>query len=187
MALDSGEVRLAAFGHVYVAPVGSTIPADTSVPFTAEWRELGYTTEDGVSLTPSVDINDINAWQSKVPVKRSLTSIDFDVKFTLLQTTQLASSLFFFGEDWVVAGSEASLTVSSNPGLVERAVAIEYLENEGDTTVNRIILPRALLTDREDLTLNRSDAVQWGLTWKALDSNGIVIEVQSNNPDLLFS
>lgn len=185
MALTSGEVRLAPFGHVYVAPVGSTIPTSTTSPFNASWRELGYVSEDGVAFTPSVDINDINAWQSKVPVKRSLTGIDFDVKFTLLQTTQLASSLFFFGEDWTVAGSDATLSVTSNPTLDERALAVEYTDDEGN--LNRIILPRALVTDREDLTLNRSDAVQWGVTLKALDQGGVVVLVQSNNPDLLFS
>src|SRR6478735_6067102 len=185
MALTSGEVRLAPFGHVYVADVGSVIPATTAVPFGASWRELGYVSEDDVSFTPSVDINDINAWQSKVPVKRPLTGIDFDVKFTLLQTTQLASSLFFFGEDWSVTGGEAHLSVTSNPTLDERALAVEYSDDLGN--LNRIILARALVTDRDDLTLNRSDAVQWGLTLKALDYNGSVVQIQSNNPTLLFS
>lgn len=185
MSLLSGEVRLAPFGHVYVAEVGAAIPADVDAAFGAEWTELGYVSEDGVSFTPSVDINDINAWQSKVPVKRSLTGIDFDIKFTLLQTTQKASSLFFFGEDWAVTGSNSKLTVTSNPTLDERALAVEYTDDEGN--LNRIILPRALVTDREDLTLNRSDAVQWGLTFKALDLDGTVIVVDSNNPDLLFS
>lgn len=185
MTLLSGDIRLAPFGHVYVAAVGSAIPANVSLPFSASWTELGYVTEDGVSFTPSVDINDINAWQSKVPVKQSLTGINFDVKFSLMQTTQKASSLFFFGQPWTVAAPNARMTVSSSPQLDERALAVEYTDDEG--SLNRIILPRALVTDREDLTLNRSDAVTWGLTFKALDYNGTVIYVDSNNPDLLFS
>lgn len=185
MALDSGAIRLAQFGHVYVAPVGSAVPADTSTAFDSSWRELGYVSEDGVSFAPSVDINDINAWQSKVPVKRSLTSIDFDITFQLLQTSQLATSLFFFGEQWDVTGGEANLVVTANPQLDERAFAVEYTDDSGN--INRIILPRALVTDREDLTLNRSDAVMWGVTLKALEADGVVIEVQSNNPELLFS
>lgn len=185
MALDSGEVRLAPFGHVYVAPVGSTLPTDVTTPFNASWLELGYLDEDGVSVTPSVDVNDIRAWQSATPVKTSITSIDLECSFNMIQVNQASTGLFFFGESWTAGGGVATLTVSSNPTLDERALAIEWTDDENNT--NRLLLPRGLVTDREAMQLQRAEATAFGVTFRALDYNGTLAVILSDNPSLVAS
>lgn len=185
MALDSGEVRLAPFGHVYVAAVGTAAPVDVTVPFGAGWRELGYLDEDGVGITPSVDVQDISAWQSLVPVKQTLTGVNLELKFNMIQVNQATTSLFFFGEDWVSGGGISTLTLTSNPSLDERAVAIEW--NDDNANTNRLIVPRGLITDRDDLNLNRQNATAFGVTFRALDSNGVIAALLSDDPNLQFS
>jgi len=185
MALDSGEVRLAPFGHVYVAPVGSVLPTDTTTPFDAAWRELGYLDEDGVEITPSVDVADIGAWQSLVPVKQSLTGMNLELAFNLIQMNQQTTSLFFFGESWTATGGIATLEISSSPTLDERALAVEW--NDDNDNINRLLIPRGLVTDRDGMTLNRSDAVAFGITYRALDYNGLVAVMLSDDPEMQFS
>lgn len=185
MALTSDEVRLAPFGHVYVAEVGTTAPVDVTTPFAAGWRELGYLDEDGVSITPSLDIEEIMAWQSMLAVKRTPTGMDLELQFNLIQVNQATSSLFFFGNDWSAAAGLATMSMSSNPTLDERALAVEWNDDDGNT--NRLIVPRGLVTDREELVLNRSEAVAFGVTFAALDSDGVVAVMLSNDPNLQFS
>lgn len=185
MALLSGEVRLAPFGHVYVADVGTAYPTDVTTPFSASWRELGYIDEDGVSITPSVDVADINAWQSLTPVKQSLTGMNLELAFKLIQVNQATTSLFFFGEDWTASAGNAELIISSNPGIDERALAVEWTDDANNT--NRLIIPRGLVTDREELVLSRNDEIQLGVTYRALDSDGVVAVMHSNDANLQFS
>lgn len=185
MALDSSQVRVAPFGHVYVAPVGTVAPVDVTAAFAAGWKELGYLDEDGVGITPSTDVTDIMAWQSLLAVKTSLTGLDLTLEFNLIQVNQNTTALYFFGQAWVVAAGLATMTMSSNPALDERALAVEWTDDANFT--NRLIVPRGLVTDRQQLTLKRSEAVAMGVTFKALDDNGTMAKLLSNNTALLTS
>lgn len=185
MALDSLEVRVAPFGHVYVAPVGTAAPTDVTSPFDAAWQELGYLDEEGVGITPSTDVSDILAWQSLLPVKTSLTGLDLTLEFNLIQVNQHTSALYFFGETWAVSGGVATLEMSSNPALDERALAVEWTDDASNT--NRLIVGRGLVTDRAQMSLRRSEATAFGITFRALDNNGVMASLLSDNPDLLSS
>lgn len=185
MALDSTEVRLAPFGHIYVAPVGTALPTTVVTPLPATWKELGYASDDGVSITPTTDINDYFAWQAAMPIKTSLSSISMEVQFKLIQINQATTALYFFGSAWSVAAGVATMTMSSNPALDERAMVIEWTDDANQ--VNRLAMPRGLITDRESMVLSRNDLTALGVTYKILDYNGVGAVLLSNNPDLLAS
>lgn len=185
MALDSTEVRIAPFGHVYVAPVGTAAPTTVVTPLPATWKELGYISEDGVSITPTTDVQDYFAWQNAMPIKTSLTSISMEVGFSMIQINQSTTALYFFGQAWSVAAGVATLSISSNPGLDERAMVIEWTDD--GSNLNRLYMPRGLITDRESMTLSRNDLVALGVTFKILDYNGVGAVLLSNNADLLAS
>lgn len=185
MSQSSLEVRLAPFGRVLRADVGTAYPATVTDPFSASWRDLGFTDEDGVSITPSIDVSDINAWQSLTPVKQTLTGMNVEVAFKLIQVNQATTSMFFLGETWTASGGNAEMILSSNPGINEEALAIEWTDDASNT--NRLIFPRGLVTDREELVLSRNDEIQLGITYRALDSNGVVMVMHSNDPNLQFS
>lgn len=182
--IDSGEVTLAPNGHIYVAPLGSTMPTNVTTALTSAWADLGYADEDGVSITPSVETNDINAWQSAVPVKTTLTTVGLELQFKLLQTNQATTGFFLFGDDWTGNVSDiASLVLSSDPSLNEVSLVIEWEDDEGNT--NRLLIPRGIVTDREAVQLVRNDAVKYGITFRVLDSSGTLATWLSDNPDLL--
>lgn len=185
MALDSTEVRVAPFGHVYVAPVGTSAPADVSTAFSASWQELGYLDESGVGITPSTDVTDILAWQTLLPVKSTLTGLTLELEFNLIQVNQNTTALYFFGQSWVTGSGLATMTMSSSPTLDERALAVEWTDDGNNT--NRLIVGRGLITDRQQLTLSRTEATAFGVTFRALDNNGTMAVLLSDNPDLVNS
>lgn len=182
MAKNSEEVRLAPNGSVYVAPIGTALPTTATMALNVAFDELGYVDEDGVSLTPSVDMTDIMMWQSAIAVKTTLDTVSFEVQFNMGQVNLTTWGLYFFVTDFVNNFGEAKLTIPSSPGSQEKALIIEWIDDEADQT--RLVIPRAVLTDREGLQLTRSAAQLTGITFRLLDSSGTLGYLYSENPDL---
>lgn len=183
MALSAAQVRTAPSGHIYVGPIGSPEPTDTSTDLDVAYAELGYATPDGVNISPNVEQEDIMVWQTLLPVLSPITGVTLEVSFTLAQLNPDTLSLYFLGDDFTDDGTTARLDINSNPGSQERALVIEWSDNVDDDY--RLVLPRAQMTNREELSLTRGDSVNLGLTFSALDSDGIAGYLLSNNSNLL--
>ncbi len=183
MPIDSTEVHLAPNGSVNVGPVGTALPANSTVALNAAYKNLGYVDEDGVSITPGVEVTEIAAWQSAVPVKTTLDTVTLEVSFNLLQINQDAWSLYFFVGTWTNSFGQAKMTVPSSPGNQEKTLIIDWEDENTDNY--RLVIPRAFLADREALQLVRNNAQLVGLTFKAMDNNGVFCYVHSENADLI--
>lgn len=188
MALDGTEVRFAQNGSINVAPVGTAAPTTATSALNAAFDHLGYASEDGVTVTPTVDLNPVPAWQSAAPVAYGLNESSFEFSFTLLQTNRDVTSQYFFGESWVMGPSGlATLDLSSNPTISQLTVAlvIDYEDDQGEDV--RIYIPRAICTERQELQLTRSDPVSYGLTYVALDTSGSLGTILTNSSDIYSS
>lgn len=183
MAFDAGQVRTAPSGHVYVGQLGTPEPDDITTALDAALKELGYCTPDGVSITPNVETEDIMVWQSLSPVLSPITGMTFEISFTLAQLNQDGLSLFFTGSTWANDGGVGRLNIDSNPGTQERLLVIEWTDNVGDDY--RLVVPRAQMTNREALALTRGDSINQGITFKALDDDGLSAYLLTNNADLV--
>lgn len=169
MGVNSADaIRFASNGTLYVAPVATAAPTDVATALDAAWLPLGYVSDAGVQITPTITTQAISAWQSAVPVKYLVTGATFQMAFVLLQFDAEAVELYF-GSSFETNLTEFKMDVSSNPDLVETALVIEW----NDSTIeNRLYVPRAQVSAREALTLIRTGATQLGLTLDALDSAG---------------
>lgn len=183
-AYDPSQVRLAPDGKVLVAPLSSTEPVNVTTPFAAAWVELGWVTEDGVSVTPSVDTNDIMMWQSINPVKRPITGMGLEISMTLGSHSKKTFEMYLLNGTTTNVTGTARLEVKNAPAAQDVALAVEWTDDEGD--ISRLIFPRVTMTDREAITLQRSEAVGLGLTFSSLAGpNGYSAVLLSNNTDLL--
>ncbi len=183
MALNAAQVRTAPSGHIYVAALGAPEPDDVSSPLDSAYAELGYATPDGVTIAPSVEQEDIMVWQSLMPVLSPITGVTLEVSFVLAQLNPNTLSLFFFGEEFTDDGTTARLNINSNPGTQERALVVEWTDSSEDAY--RLVLPRAQMTNREELALTRSDSINLGLTFAALDDGGVAGYLLSDNAGFL--
>lgn len=182
MAFDSTEVRLAPTGRVLVGPTGTPLPTNATMTINAAFKDLGYINEDGASLTPGVELTNIMMWQSAVPVKTTLDTVNFEVQFNMGQVNQDTWGLYFFAGSWTNNFGQAKLTVPSSPGSQEKSLIIEWTDDLLD--VCRLVIPTAVLTDRESLQLVRNNPQLTGVTFRALDTSGTLAYVYSDNPDL---
>lgn len=166
---SSAAIRFASNGTLYVAPTGTAAPTDVDTVLAGTWKQLGYVSDAGVQITPTITTQPINAWQSAVPIKYLVTGASFQLAFVLLQFDKEATELFFGSSFIVNATDEFKMNIESNPDLVETSLVVAW----NDSTVqNRLYIPRAQVSAREALTLIRTGATSLGLTMDALDSGG---------------
>lgn len=182
-AQDSTEVRLAPFGDVFIGPLGTPLPTSPTAALDVGFIQVGLVSPDGVSLTPSVNTTDINAWQKLVPVKTTLTGIGLTVKFNMIQVNQETTSEYFFGNTWVNLSGAGKLDFSSSPSLQERSLVVQWEDDEANN--NRFVFGRGTFTDRDAFTLVRSAATALGITFECLDNAGSLGYLLSNDPDLI--
>lgn len=185
MALTPGNVDVALNGRIYVAPVGTTAPVDATTAWGTDWADLGYMTDDGVEVDPSLDFTDIPVWQDLNPVRSNPKSATTTFKFTCVETSPGTVALFLPDATITQTTTLATIAVPAVPGSDFRAFGFEW--NDGDKT-NRICLPKGLVKDRGSLTLNRNGAAQYELTVTAY-SNGTDTAYTwlSDNPSMVAS
>ncbi|MFG3176586.1 hypothetical protein ACGFZC_16180 [[Kitasatospora] papulosa] len=183
---DPTKIRFAPKGAVYLAPaVGATLPTAVGDGKTAPtgYKSLGYVTDAGVVITPTVTADPVNVWQSAVPVLFNVSAATFQVQATFSETNVNTTELFW-GASWVAVTAEGGgttdtwrLDLSSTPELQEISLVVDW--GQGDA-LNRVVIPRSMVQDRGAITLVRNAAQEYQLTIDALDSDGQLGYVLTN-------
>lgn len=165
MALTSGKVRVFGTGEIFVAAVGSTAPTDATAAPAAPFVGLGYNSDDGVTFSRDVSVEDIFAWQSVVPVRRVSSETTFTVSATFLESDPTVTSIFLGLGAWEVAGTDFSADGSTLQSVTERAVIVDFLDGAFSY---RLYIPRAEVTSDGELSINRTSAAGYPMTFSAL-------------------
>jgi hypothetical protein len=182
--IDGDAIKFAPNGRVLTAAKNTPLPTipDTvaeafndSAPI-AGWDDLGYVTEDGVTLTPTLTTSAFPVWQSSAPAKVTVTAAGLDFQFALAQWDKESTELFF-GGTWGAKDSTSGLTtmtLPSNPALREKAFLILW----GDLDdVNGLYVPRAMISDRDGLTIGKIDPSILNMTFQSLDASGKLADI----------
>ncbi|MGW1231429.1 phage tail tube protein [Streptomyces californicus] len=183
---DPTKIRFAPKGAVYLAPaVGATLPTAVGDGKTAPtgYKSLGYVSDAGVVITPTVTADPVNVWQSAVPVLFNVSAATFTVSATFAESNIHTTELFW-GASWVAVTPEGGgtantwrLDLSSTPELQEISLVVDW--GQGDV-LNRVVIPRSMIQDRGAITLVRNAAQEYQLTIDALDSDGTLGYVLTN-------
>lgn len=166
---DPNELIVAANGQIYVAPVGTTLPAINSDPTAAlnsAFVGLGYCTEDGVSFKVTPDVKDHKAWQSRQAVRRVVQSREVEAGFELEQWNESTVPFAFGGGEITSAGGFHTYVLPEDEdALDERAMVIDF--QDGDRN-GRIVIPRGNVTDAVESKFKAEELSTLPITFKAL-------------------
>lgn len=164
---DSTEIVVASNGQVYVAPVGTPLPADESVALNSAFVGLGYITEDGATISVSPEIQDYMAWQSRQPIRREMTAQEASVSFGLQQWNEDTVPLAFGGGSVVLvsAGHYRYNLPDETQALDERALILE--SNDGSKKM-RWVFPRGTVTEAVETQYQRGATALLPITFKPL-------------------
>lgn len=183
--MNQNEIRVAGSGRVLIAPLGTPAPVDLTAAWAAGWRDLGYTTTDGLKFTKKDKIEPVDTWQSVSPARFVYSDRDLTVKFALLQLNE-DTLPFFFGGDSVTETAAGSgvyrYQVAAEPKKDERMLGVEF--TDGDTIRYRLVIHRGQVTENEELSLTRTAAIKLGVTFTALalDSGSPLATWLMNDP-----
>lgn len=179
---NADKIRFAPDGMLYIAPTGGGLVLPTEVgdgvTAPAGYKALGYVSENGCTLTPTITTTPLPAWQSAAPVLYNVDSAAFQLQATLLEASKLVTETFF-GATWTevvedVNGTptptgEYRLDLSSLPDLKEFSLVCDWRHK---THLWRAVISRAMVAERGAITLQRTQSQQFELTIDAMDASG---------------
>lgn len=164
MPQDATEIRVAGTGKVWVAPYGTALPASTTVFATpaAEYVDLGYTTEEGVTFSDATNAKDIMAWQSRYPVRRLVESYEGSASFELLQWNKAIFEQILHGVVSEPTAGVFEFTPTRAGVVAEKTLLIDFEDGALDY---RVIIPRAGLADPIEMQLVSMEAASLPTAW----------------------
>ena len=159
-------------GAVYRAPKGTTLPTDATSALAAEFKCLGYCSEDGLSNGNDRSNSNVAAWGGDVVLNMTNAGSD-TFTLTLIETLNEEVLKTVYGSDNVTTALEGKdITVAVNGGSDEESVYVfELILKDG--ALKRIVVPCASVTALGEIKYIDTDAVGYNITLTAVnDSKG---------------
>lgn len=168
MTLSADNVRVALTGAAYLAPIGTALPEDIGASLDDAFVDLGYISDDGVTITPSIDSDEITAWQNADVVRRTLTRTH-EIKFTAIETKKAVLEAAYESAG-TATNNGVKYTLGSAP--TKRAIVIDAVDGTGFV---RHAAASVQLTDIGDIQYQNGDPVGYEMTFSVYKINGIDI------------
>lgn len=159
-----------ATGAVYIAPAGTTLPTNGTTALANTYKNMGYISEDGYTLSTETETQDIKDWNGRV-VLRGQSSYAETHTVNFIETNIDTLKVIYGAANVTQAGNEITVK-STGAELEEHVVVIEIALTGG--RVQRIVIPRAKIVDRSgEQTYNATSAISYPAQFSAApDSNG---------------
>jgi len=152
-------------GAVYVAPVGTALPTDTTTALNEAFVGLGYCGEDGLVNSNSMSITDIKAWGGAKVLGVQEEKTD-TFTFKLLEVLNINVLKTVYGESNVSGSLTAGIVINANAtDLPEKSYVFDIIMRGG--VKKRIVVPSAKITELGDISYTDSDAVGYEATLSA--------------------
>lgn len=151
-------------GYIFSAPVGTTLPTDIKTKLSAEFKVLGFISEDGYVETlesDSEDIVDMNGTLLDSPTTSRVESAQFTLAEIKAETLKVQ-----YGEDNVTDVGGVITVKHNGNSAVTRAYVLELLLKNGRRW--RKCIPMGQSAELDDLTIAVGELCARALTMKYL-------------------
>lgn len=167
---DGNETVVGGTGQLYVAPVGTALPASESASLNAAFEGLGYTSEDGVSINKALDVIRLGAWQTTKDVRRIRDNEAFRITANLLQWNESNVPLVFGGGtiSEPTTGHYKYTPPAVTDAVVEKALILDVQDG---TEIIRFVVPRGSVTDAVDSQFSRGQFSGLPLAFEDMEPN----------------
>jgi hypothetical protein len=171
MSATASEVVVGSGGKVYIGPVGTAEPNTPTAALNAAYKDLGYISEDGVTASFGVSVEDINAFQTLLPIRKVVTGRTADLSFVCRQWNVDTFSLALGGGsfDTDAGGNHTFFPPDNDAALAEWKVIIEW--NDGAKNY-RLIVRKAVVVESVETTIVRNAAADLPITLSVLGAEG---------------
>lgn len=172
MANSAAEIVVGSGGSIHIAPVSDmpTLPTGVASSLT-DFAELGFISEDGISANFGVEVEDIAAFQSLLPVRRVVTGRTAEVTFALRQWNAATFAVALGGGEMNLSpsGDYVFTPPPNDAPLAESAAVIEWQDG---AKVYRLVIPRCVVVEDVETTIVRDAAADLPVTLSVLGVEG---------------
>lgn len=166
--VSAGKPKVA--GAIFMAPIGTTLPTDSTKALNSAFVELGYASEDGVTNSESRESETIKAWGGDTVLK-PFTGKEDTFSFTLIEALNVNALKLVYGDSNVTGDLTNGITIkSASEDLESHSFVIEMVLNGA---VKRIVIPSAKVTEVGEITYADGEAIGYDTTLTAVpDATG---------------
>lgn len=161
-------------GAVYRAALADslTLPTDASTALSADFKALGYVSEDGLVNTNSPDSDNIKAWGGDTVLVIQSEKPD-EFQLTLLEVLNTEVLKTVYGSSNVTGTLSTGLTVKATADEPEEgAWVIDMIMRGG--VLKRVVIPDGKVSEVGEITYKDDEAVGYELTIQAMpDTDGV--------------
>lgn len=168
MAVNAANVLVGApdqatTGAILSAPVGTTKPASAVATLDEHFKDSGYISEDGLTLTPNYSTTDINDWSGAL-VRRILQTFDGQISWAHLETNEESLRVWAGDVKVTVATASTGKQIEAALGAIEHPrKSWAFKVKDGNQRV-LIYVPDGQVTEAGEVTFTKSGAITWPVT-----------------------
>lgn len=173
---DSSKVAVGSAlvtGAIFVAPTTVALPTDGTTALGTDFKCLGFTSEDGITITESSSNNALRAWEARTEVRNMRTEYTESIQFTPVECNEEVAKAMWGADMVEVDSTSGAMTIRHHGKTMDPVhIVIETVPYEG--AVARYCA-KAQLTERGDMTGNGQDFAGRELTFNCLAVNGVTM------------
>ena len=150
-------------GHVFRAPIGTTLPTDATTALDNAFIDMGYISDDGVTVADTRDSETVKAWGG-TPVLNVQNERTTTVQAQFISAMNIEVQKMVNG-DSNVTGSDFStgVTIRSNAKELEEYSYVFEMIAKGNIA-HRVVLPSASPIEIGEVVYNDTDPVGYDVT-----------------------
>ena len=178
---DATNARVGITGAVRVAPLGTTLPTDAVSALDAAFDDLGYLSEDGVTLGFDDSVQNVFAWQNATLI-RSITSQSItSLSFSMIEIKGVTLEFFHRGSTMTEVAADNFRLDIKPPVAAPRIVVVDVIDGLNSI---RYSFGNAEVVSRGEVPINNSNLLMLPVTLNFYpDSNGNLSQAFSNDVD----
>jgi len=158
-------------GAIYVATKGTNLPTDASTALAADYKALGYASEDGLTISKTINSGSVKAWGGDT-VLNYQEGAEYSAKFKLIETLNLEVLKTVFGSSNVTGTTLATgIEVDVTADEPTEYVWVFQLVMRGGVA-KRIVIPCASIKELGDIVYKDNEAVGYDITLGAVVTSG---------------
>ncbi|MFR5828912.1 MAG: hypothetical protein ACLUE1_07550 [Adlercreutzia equolifaciens] len=97
-------------GAIFVAPATTPLPTDATTALPAEYKCLGFTSDDGIVITEDGSTKQLRVWEGNTVARTQKTEYNEQIKFTPVECSEDVAK-FTWGDDKVSVDTSGNLTI----------------------------------------------------------------------------